>query len=201
MTLAQEPGRDPRHKHISADAPKQNTGQQSPPPVPRVLFPMADQPEMEMHHHGEIPEVTPQLPRLGNSQRGVPGPVYQLEDLERMAMAHNPTLAQAQRALEAARSRERQSGLYPNPTVGYLGEEIRSGSYGGGEQGFFVEQPIVLGGKLALNRKVGASEVKQRQAEAEGQRHRVENDVRKAYYQMLAAQERLAIERDLVSIA
>lgn len=162
---------------------------------------MAEQPEMEMHHHGEIPEVMPQFPRLGDSQRVVAGPVYQLEDLERTATEHNPTLAQAQRAVEAARARTRQSGLYPNPTAGYEGEEIRGGSYGGGEQGFFVEQPIILGGKLGLNRKVGASEVKQRQADAEAQRHRVENDVRVAYYHVLAAQERLAMERDLVGIA
>ena len=149
----------------------------------------------------EIPEVMPQFPRLGNSQRVVSGPTYQLEDLERMATAHNPTLIQAQRAVEAARGRQRQSGLYPNPTVGYEGEEIRGGVYGGGEQGFFVEQPIILGGKLGLNRKVGAGEVKQRQADAEAQRRRVENDVRVAYYHVLAAQERLAIERDLVGIA
>jgi cobalt-zinc-cadmium efflux system outer membrane protein len=162
---------------------------------------MAEQTEMEMHHHGQIPVVMPQFPRLGDSQRVVPGPTYQLEDLERMAMAHNPTLGQAQRAVEAARGHQRQAGLYPNPTVGYEGEEIRGGVYGGGEQGFFVEQPIILGGKLGLNRKVGAGEVKQRQAEAEAQRLRVENDVRTAYYHVLAAQERVSIERDLVGIA
>jgi cobalt-zinc-cadmium efflux system outer membrane protein len=162
---------------------------------------MAEQPEMEMHHHGSIPEVMPQFPHLGDSQRRVPGPIYQLEDLEHMAAAHNPTLPQAQQAVEAARSRQRQSGLYPNPTIGYESDEIRGGTYGGGEQGFFIEQPIILGGKLGLNRKVGGSEVKERQAEAEAQRYRVENDVRMAYYHTLAAQERLAIDRDLVTIA
>jgi cobalt-zinc-cadmium efflux system outer membrane protein len=43
--------------------------------------------------------------------------------------------------------------------------------------------------------------VKERQAEADAQEYRVENDVRMAYYRVLAAQERLAIERDLVGIA
>ena len=186
-----------QHQHH----PSQSSQQQTQPAAPQVFFPMAEQPEMEMHHHGEIPEVMPQFPRLGNSQRVVSGPVYQLENLERMATEHNPTLAQAQRAVEAARARARQSGLYPNPTAGYEGEEIRGGSYGGGEQGFFVEQPIILGGKLGLNRRVGASEAKQRQAEVEAQRHRIENDVRMAYYHVLAAQERLAMKRDLAGIA
>jgi cobalt-zinc-cadmium efflux system outer membrane protein len=201
MIFAQEPAHDSHHEQAPTSATKQTSGRQPLPPAPQVFFPMADQPEMEMHHHGEIPEVMPQFPRLGDSQRVVPGPSYQLEDLERMAMAHNPTLGQAQRAVEAARGRERQAGLYPNPTVGYEGEEIRGGVYGGGEQGFFVEQPIILGGKLGLNRKMGAGEVKQRQSEAEAQRYRVENGVRMAYYHVLAAQERVAMERDLVGIA
>ncbi len=194
MALAQTAG-------SGTAATQQGSGQQPSQRRPRVFFPMAEQPQMEMHHHGEIPEVMPQFPRLGNSQRVVTGPIYQLEELERMATAHNPTLAQAQRAIEAARGRELQMGLYPNPVVGYIGEELRGGSYGGCEQGFFVEQPIILGGKLGLNRKVGAAEVKERQAEADAQRHRVENDVRMAYYHVLAAQERLALERDLVGIA
>ena len=42
-----------------------------------------------------------------------------------MATAHNPTLIQAERGVEAARGRQWQSGLYPNPTVGYEGK--RSG--------------------------------------------------------------------------
>lgn len=201
MTFPQEPGRDWHHEHASTSAARRNSGQQPSQAAPQVFFPMADQPEMGMHHHGDISVVIPQFPRLGNSQRVVSGPAYELDYLQRMATAHNPTLGQAQRAVEAARGRERQSGLYPNPTVGYEGEEIRGGVYGGGEQGFFVEQPVILGGKLGLNRKVGAGEVKERQAEAEAQRYRVENDVRMAYYHVLAAQERLAIEHDLVSIA
>jgi hypothetical protein len=196
----QEPAPNSQPGNGSQNASQKNP-EQRPLPEPKVFFPMAEQPEMEMHHHGSIPEVMPQFPHLGDSQRIVPGPIYQLEDLEHMAAAHNPTLAQAQRAVEAARGRQRQSGLYPNPTIGYEADEIRGGTYGGGEQGFFVEQPILLGGKLGLNRKVGASEVKERQAEAEAQRYRVENDVRMAYYHTLAAQERLAVDLDLVTIA
>lgn len=192
-TFAQAPDSGAAAAHPSGQQPSQER--------PQVFFPMADQPQMEMHHHGQIPKVMPHFPHLGDSQRVVSGPIYQLEELERMAISNNPTLAQTQRAIEAARGRERQTGLYPNPVVGYSGDEIRGGSYGGGEQGFFFEQPIILGGKLGLNRKVGAAEVKIRQAEAEAQKHRVENDVRTAYYHVLAAQERLAIQRDLVGIA
>ena len=94
-----------------------------------------------------------------------------------------------------------QAGLYPNPTVGHRGDEIRGGSYGGGEQGFFVQQPIILGGKLALDRKVRGAEEKQRQVGADAQRQRVENDVRMAYYRVLAAQERLALKQNILAIS
>jgi len=168
---------------------------------PEVFFPMTEQPEMEMHHHGQISVVMPQFPRLGDSQRVVSGPIYELKDLEKMASEHNPTLAQAQREIEAARAQKLQAGLYPNPTVGYKGDEIRGGSYGGGEQGFFVQQPIILGGKLGLDRKVRGAEEKQREVEADAQRQRVENDLRMAYYRVLAAQERLALKRSILGIS
>jgi len=184
---------DQQHHHHEQQAAPQGR--------PQVFFPMAEQPEMEMHHHGQIQEVMPQFPKLGNSQRVVSGHIYQLEELERMAEANNPTLTQTREAIEVARGRERQSGMYPNPVVGYIGEEIRGGSFGGGEQGFFLEQSIPLGGKLRLNRKVGAAEVRTREAMAEAQKRRVENDVSVAYYSVLAAQERLAVQRDLVGIA
>ncbi len=178
-----------------------STSQQPAQPRPKVFFPMAEQPEMEMHHHGQIPEVMPQFPRLGDSQRVVSGPIYQLSDLEEMAARNNPTLSQAQRAVEAAQARKLQVGLYPNPVVGYQGDEIRSGSYGGGEQGFFVEQPVILGGKLGLNRKIAAAEEVERQVKVEAQRQRIENDVRMAYYRVLTEQERLALKRDILAIA
>ena len=66
-----------------------------------------------------------------------------LQELQRMALKNNPTLAQAIANIRAAEGRKQQSGLYPNPTVGYQGEEIRGGSFRGGEQGFFVQQNIV----------------------------------------------------------
>jgi cobalt-zinc-cadmium efflux system outer membrane protein len=183
----------------SADA---QSGEQQPKKQrPEVFFPMTDQQEMEMHHHGQISAVMPEFPHLGESQRVVSGKIYELNDLEKMAGEHNPALAQAQREIEAARARTLQSGLYPNPTVGYRGDEIRGGSYGGGEQGFFVQQPIILGGKLALDRKVRGAEEKQREAEADAQRQRVQNDVRMAYYRVLAAQERLALKRSILAIS
>src|SRR5437899_4951923 len=84
-----------------------------------------------------------------------------LEELQQMALLNNPTFAQSAANIQAAEGRKKQSGLYPNPTVGYQGEQIRGGSFHGGEEGFFVQQDIVLRGKLGLNRKILDQELRQ----------------------------------------
>jgi outer membrane protein, heavy metal efflux system len=172
-------------------------GQQEHPPG-------AHQPQQQREHtheHGQIPVVQPETPRLGREQQQITGPVYRLPELERMALSHNPTLAQAAADIASAKGRRLQSGLYPNPSLGYEGEEIRGGSFGGGEQGFFIQQSLITAGKLGLNRKIGDAEIRRVEAQAEEQRFRVLNEVRMAYYRVLAGQEMLATRQDLRRIS
>lgn len=124
-----------------------------------------------------------------------------LDRLEQMALANNPTLGEAKAEVDAAAGRTRQAGLWPNPTIGYTGEEIRGGSYGGGQQGAFVEQRVILGGKLGLDRKVAAEEGKQTEEQAGAQQLRVRNSVRIAFYRALAAQEMVDVRRKLAQLA
>jgi cobalt-zinc-cadmium efflux system outer membrane protein len=124
-----------------------------------------------------------------------------LEELQQMALQHNPTFAQSTTNIQAAEGRKQQSGLYPNPTVGYQGEQIRGGSFHGGEQGFFVQQDIVLSGRLGLNRTIFDQELKQAQTEAEEQRVRVVANVRMSYIQALAAQQTLELRQHLIKLA
>jgi len=124
-----------------------------------------------------------------------------LEELQQMALQDNPTFAQSAANIQAAEGRKKQSGLYPNPTVGYQGEQIRGGSFHGGEQGFFVQQDIVLGGKLGLNRKIFDQELKQAETEAEEQKLRVVTNVRMVYIQALAAQQTLELRQNLGKLA
>src|SRR5258708_2301882 len=124
-----------------------------------------------------------------------------LEELQQMALQNNPTFAQSAANIRAAEGRKRQSGLYPNPIVGYQGEQIRGGSFHGGEQGFFIQQDIVLGGKLGLNRKIFDQELKQAETEAEEQKLRVLTNVRMSYIQALAAQQTLELRDNLSKLA
>src|SRR5438309_4046801 len=124
-----------------------------------------------------------------------------LEELEQMALQNNPTFRQSAANIQAAEGRKKQSGLYPNPTVGYQGEQIRGGAFHGGEQGFFVQQDIVLGGKLGLNRNMLDQELKQAETEAEEQKLRVVTNVRMSYIQALAAQQMLELRHNLSKLA
>src|SRR5258705_384415 len=124
-----------------------------------------------------------------------------LEELQQMALQSNPTFAQAAANSQAAEGKRKQSALYANPTVGYQGEQIRGGSFHGGEQGFFVQQDIVLGGKLDLNRKIFDQELKQAETEAEEQKLRVVTNVRISYIQALAAQQTLELRQNLSKLA
>lgn len=124
-----------------------------------------------------------------------------LEELQQMALQNNPTFRQSAADIQAAEGRKKQSGLYPDPTVGYQGEQIRGGSFQGGEQGFFVQQDIVLGGKLGLNRKIFDQELQQAVTEADEQKVRVVTNVRMSYIQALAAQQMLELRQKLSKLA
>src|SRR5216684_562689 len=162
---------------------------------------MPAQEHTEHQHHGEIHPVQAEFPRLGRSQEKSAGALMTLDQFEKIAGESNPTLRQAEAEIRAANARQQQAGLYPNPTVGYTGDEIRGGSVGGGKQGFFIEQTIVTGGKLGLSRNVYANEVKLATIEAEEQRIRVASAVKMAFLRVLAAQELLDARRDLANIA
>ena len=166
--------------------------------TPPMTMPMNQQ---MPHHHGDVPLVAPQYPRMGRSQENAAGPHVTLEQVEKMATETNPTLRQAEAEIRAAKARQQQAGLYPNPTVGYTGDEIRGGSVGGGKQGFFVQQTIVTGGKLGKNREVFGAEAKLAEIEAQEQRTRVTTAVKMAFLRVLAAQEWLEARRDLAKIA
>jgi cobalt-zinc-cadmium efflux system outer membrane protein len=128
-------------------------------------------------------------------------PGLRLEELERMAVAANPTIAQAQANVRVAAGLARQAGLYPNPTVGYYGDEIRGGYVGGGKQGGFVSQTIVTGGKLRAARRVADLLTRQSETSGEAQKLRVLNNVRIVFYQVLADQRLVEVRQNLAKLA
>ncbi|HVM74154.1 MAG TPA: TolC family protein [Candidatus Saccharimonadales bacterium] len=154
----------------------------------------------EHMHHANIQPVAPIYPRLGRAQENAQGRLFTLDDAQRLAAQANPTLRQAEAEIRAATARRQQSSLYPNPTLGYTGDEIRGGANNGGKQGFFLQQNIVTGGKLGKSAAVFSQESRLAEIEAEEQKLRVETAVRSAFYRVLAAQELLFARQDLAQI-
>jgi len=157
--------------------------------------------KQDAHSHMETPVVKAEYPRMGRAQENAKEALVTLGQVQRIADESNPTLRQAEAEIRAAKARQQQAGLYPNPTVAYTGDEIRGGSVGGGKQGFFVEQTVVTGGKLGLSREVFGKEVKLAEIEADEQKIRVQSAVKMAFLRVLAAQELLYARRDLDMIA
>jgi outer membrane protein, heavy metal efflux system len=126
---------------------------------------------------------------------------FRLEDLEAIAIANNPTMAQVEANLRAATALSRQAGLYPNPTVGYSGDEIRGGYEGGGEQGGFISQTIVLGGKLRAARRVAEIGAQEAATSSQLQRLRILTNVRSLFYRTLAAQRLIELRQNLIQVS
>ncbi len=124
-----------------------------------------------------------------------------LAQLQQMALARNPTLQQAQDAAAAAAGEARQAGMWPNPTVGYQGEQIRGGAFQGGEQGAFVQQTIPLGGKLQAAQAAARAREQGRRAELAAQRQAVRTAVALAYYDALAAARALTLRGQGLTLA
>ena len=127
-----------------------------------------------------------------------------LEELERMALENNPTVGQAAAAVRAAEGRRVQAGLYPNPTVGYQGEEfaLRSGLFWQRSEHFlFAQQTFVTGGKLGLSQAIVSQEKAQAELASDGQKLRLMNAVRGLYYEALGAARLVEVRRDLARVA
>jgi outer membrane protein, heavy metal efflux system len=155
----------------------------------------------QQHTHAGAQKVEVEFPRLGRAQANARNGLFTLDAAMQSARENNPTLRQAEAGVKAARARAQQAGLYPNPTVGYSGDEIRGGEINGGKQGFFVEQRIITAGKLSRAREVMNKDTKLAEIEAEEQKVRVETAVKMAFYRVLAAQEMADARADLARIA
>jgi cobalt-zinc-cadmium efflux system outer membrane protein len=138
-------------------------------------------------------------PASGLSLIDAPRPTT-LDSLEQLALASNPSLAELQASIDAANGRWLQVGLKPNPVAGLSIQEIgNDGS--AGQYGVQIGQQFVTANKLDLNRNSAAWRVKQAEQQLAAQRLRVLTDVRRRFYAVLVAQERIVVANELRGIA
>ncbi|HEY0171971.1 MAG TPA: TolC family protein [Pyrinomonadaceae bacterium] len=199
------PTPDPHAGHVMpqpAGTQQQHQGHQMQTPTPAP--PGGQQQTPPAVDHSAHTPAQPQGPVRRRAREGLipQGPVVTLEELERMAAERNPTVAQARSAVLAAEGRRRQAGAFPNPVVGYFGEELAFRAPNErSEHGVFVEQTIPLGGKLGKAKRVFQREREQAEIMAEAQGLRITNSVRALYYETLGAQQLVELRADLADLA
>lgn len=150
----------------------------------------------------------PAPPPTSNFSRGEPWAAEHVEiingmtreDVEQIALANNPTLRQAAALVAQAQGEWVQAGLYPNPEIGYSASEVGNDGQAG-QQGAFLAQTFVRGGKLAWNRAIAAREIDRARWEMQTQQLRVLTDVRIQFYETLGAQKTVEVTEELRGIA
>ncbi|MER3440569.1 MAG: hypothetical protein C4296_04225 [Gemmataceae bacterium] len=129
------------------------------------------------------------------------GQPLDLPALIEIALAQHPELALAQAQVDAASGEAVQAGLYPNPRIGWMGEEMGMRHGAAGRQGPIVEQEIVTGGKLRLAQTAASYAVLAAQANLITRRFALITQVRHAYYDYLSARRERETAEELVRIA
>src|SRR5262249_14419269 len=180
MPGAGDSAANPGQHRASQPMPGMDMGPRSPAMGPATMIPPAMLP--------------PAHRRLAPSSTG-----YTLPQLIDMALGCNPTLAQAIALVNASQAKSLQAGLMPNPLIGYVSEQMGAGGGPGETQGAFLEQEVFRGGKLRLSRAKYRQEAVQAEMQVEAQRLRITSAVRIRYFEVLAAQQHIEIERELLA--
>ncbi|HEY0984980.1 MULTISPECIES: TolC family protein [unclassified Schlesneria] len=166
--------------------------------APVVTLPPQDTEDAESRakdiekYFAELPAVAPNQVDPYDEQR-----VYSLEELQAMALSSNPVMAQAEANIVAMRGNAIQSGLAPNPIVGFQADTVGSNAnanYIGG----FVAQKIKTAGKLGLAESRGNVDVFNAELMQKKTRVDLITRVRGAYFAALIARENVRITEALV---
>ncbi|MFG0333608.1 MAG: TolC family protein [Maioricimonas sp. JB049] len=169
--------------------------------APPLQLPPFDPQKSFEERREEIRSLYPDMPELGPDplefdENAVP---LRLADLQRMATDNSPVLRQAAADVEKARGNAIQVGLYPNPQIGYQADTINTGSTAG-LNGVFFSQEIVTADKLMIARQSALMEVRAAEAALRKARISLASDVRRGYFDVLVAGERIRLTRALAGL-
>jgi outer membrane protein TolC len=133
-----------------------------------------------------------------------PGPALNLDEVEAIALDQNPEIALAARKVAAAKAHAPLAGALDDPQVMYRGWQVpltRPYDYNSAQNMFMLGQSFSGRGKRALRTTIAQSDVDLAKDELEETRLRVRVNVRKAFFDMLHAQDEIRIHDEHVGIA
>jgi outer membrane protein, heavy metal efflux system len=139
---------------------------------------------------------------FGNDDLKLAHKKISLEEALAIAIENNPELQATRDQVDAAIGLLRQSGLYPNPVLEFLVEEMPTREIGFHQSQNLVAitQPIILGGKRGLGIKINEKLKEKDILESEAALLTIIADTKKAFYKTLADQEGLDIAKNIEEI-
>ncbi|HLH08007.1 MAG TPA: TolC family protein [Terriglobales bacterium] len=132
------------------------------------------------------------------------GPALMLGEIEQMAMAGNPEIRVAARQLAVVEAKIPAAGALDDPSFIYRGWGVplrRPWDYNAAQNMFMVSQTFPGFGKRGLRTDIARTDVTEAKAALENTRLSVRVQVRKAFYDLLRAQDELRIHDEHVAIA
>lgn len=123
-----------------------------------------------------------------------------IADLQEFALRNHPSLRLVDNLTEAERGVYVQSGLAPNPTLRYGGEEIGDDG-SAGKHGLSVEQEFGGGARRRLAQEASRKALDALDWERQIVATKIKNDVRAAAYRLLVAQKRVEFRQQIASVS
>ena len=152
----------------------------------------------ETNGPGNIAELLPQHHAVQT------GPILTLDEIEGMALVGNPEIRVAVRRLAAVQAHVPSAGALEDPSFMYRGWQIRlrqPWNYNAAQNMFMFSQTLPGFGKRSLRTSVAETDVAEAKAALEATRLDVRIRVRKAFYDLLRAEDGLRIHDQHVDIA
>ncbi len=125
---------------------------------------------------------------------------FTIDELLVMADAHNPRIAAARAGMREARGRQRQAGLYTNPFIEVMQDDVPSGSgdVGDGTTTVTLGQPVILSRRRGHEVRAGEAGVEAAAWEYESVRHTVFNELHETWLEIAFAGQAIEVEYALV---
>jgi len=142
---------------------------------------------------------------IGNAQgQNTTTPALTLDEVERIALAENPQIHVAARKVASAEAHVPLAGALEDPQAMYRGWQVplnRPWDYNSAQNMLMLGQSFPGRGKRELRTNIAQSDVQMAKEDLEGARLRVRIEVRKAFFDLLHAQDDLRVHDEHVGIA
>jgi cobalt-zinc-cadmium efflux system outer membrane protein len=128
---------------------------------------------------------------------------FTIDELLVMADAHNPRIAAARAGMEEALGRQQQAGLYPNPFIAVMQDDVPSdsGDVGDGTTTVTLGQPVTLSRRRGHEVRAAEAGVDAAKWEFESVRHTVFNDLHETWFEIAFAGQAIEVEYALIEEA